>query len=102
MASTPDEVVCVEIDEDLLDMVPGYLQNQRDSLPGLRAALAREDREALRSAGHRLKGSALMYGFQGLGELGARLEQGALGELEAVLEGIEHYLGTVQVQGRPF
>jgi hypothetical protein len=43
-----------------------------------------------------------MYGFQGLGELGARLEQGALGELEAVLEGIEHYLGTVQVQGRPF
>ena len=96
-----EQIPCVEIDEDLLDLVPGYLQNQRDSLPLLRQALASGDLAVLRSAGHRLKGSASMYGFQRLGELGAALELGEPGELAGVLRQVEHYLEVVQVRGRP-
>lgn len=92
---------CVEVDEDLLDLVPGYLQNQRNSQPELRAAVARGDLDALHRAGHRLNGSALMYGFGELGELGEAMEHGRLEEMEALLGRIDQYLDTVRYTGRP-
>ncbi len=98
---SPEQVPCVEVDEDLLDLVPTYLQNQRDNLPALRAALAQGDLATLRSGGHRLKGSALMYGFRELGELGATLEVGTAEELALALQQMECYLATVQFRGRP-
>ncbi len=101
MTPSLDTNLIVEVDEDLLDLVPAYLQNQRDSLPELRAAVARGDMATLRRAGHRLKGSALMYGFGELGELGAALEQGPLEEMEVLLARMEQYLATVRYTGRP-
>ncbi len=91
----------VEVDEDLLDLVPAYLQRQRESLVDFRAALVAGDLAALRSKGHRLKGSASMYGFRELGELGAALEVGAVDDLERTLDQMERYLATVQFRGRP-
>ena len=72
----PGEIL-VEVDGDLEDLVPGYLENRRAELPVMMAALAGGDWETLRRLAHDLKGTGGGYGFDALTELGRALEQAA-------------------------
>ena len=82
-------------------LVSGYLENCRHSLPLLKAALDRKDYEYMRVFGHRMKGSGGGYGFAGLSETGAQLEQAAQsrndGELLNHAAALEQYLARVEL-----
>lgn len=91
----------VSIDPELESLVPVFLEHRRAEIPGLRANVAAGDLEALRFAGHSLKGVGAGYGFDRLSELGLRLEECArsgdlAGSGEAV-EAIVDYVERVQV-----
>jgi HPt (histidine-containing phosphotransfer) domain-containing protein len=68
----------VKIDEDLRDLVPGYLQNRRDELKTIAGLLEKGDFAGLKAIGHKLRGSGGGYGLDFLTELGARLEASAI------------------------
>lgn len=91
----------VSVDKDLEEIVPGYLDSRRRELPGLLAAHASGDLEALRRTGHKLAGSGGGYGFDRLSELGKQLEMQALAgdapACEATLAALKDYIENLEV-----
>ncbi|MCP5066980.1 MAG: response regulator [bacterium] len=85
-----------EIDEDLRDLIPGYLENRRSDLGKLSAALERNDFETLRVLGHNMKGTGRGYGFEQISAIGARLEDSAkrlgVADARAQVRALEEFL----------
>lgn len=93
--------IVVKIDEDLFDLVPGYLQNRHQDIERMRESLAQGDFETIRITGHSMKGSGGGYGFDEITEIGSLLEKTAkenngvvIGELIARLA---DYLTNIEV-----
>jgi len=59
------------------DLIPGFLQNRRHDVIAMLDALDRGDFEIVESLGHGMKGAGGSYGFQGITDVGAALEQTA-------------------------
>ena len=82
-------------------LVTAYRDRCRKSLIDLRAALDRADFEYLRIFGHRLKGTGGAYGFAGLAEIGACIENRATARDTVAIAGqataLEEYLDHVVV-----
>ena len=68
------EIIPIQIDKDLEDLIPGFLQNRHKDVTLITNALKESDFELLRSVGHKMKGNSGGYGFDKLSEIGARLE----------------------------
>lgn len=92
----------VVVDQDLKELIPGFLARRHDDVRKLRAALDARDVDAVRVTGHSMKGTGGGYGFDGLSEIGAAIEIAAKGgDLEAARGGLERlvdYLERVQVR----
>ncbi|MBF0428718.1 MAG: Hpt domain-containing protein [Magnetococcales bacterium] len=82
--------ITVHIDEDLAEIVPGYLFNRRKDVDQqLPQALASGDFQTLRILGHRMKGSGAGYGFEGVSEIGRAIEEAAkLENRDGITQGI--------------
>ena len=85
----------------LTDQIPAYLENCRQNVILMQAALDRADFETVAILGHNLRGSGGSFGFQDITELGAGLEQTCedtdlagtrrlLGALSRYLDNLEH------------
>ncbi len=61
--------------EQLRPLLPLFFSTASDTLAAARQALSAHDLEAVRAQGHKLKGSALSYGFLDLGQAARTLEQ---------------------------
>ncbi len=96
------QAIVVVIDRDLEDLIPGFLERRREDLDKLRNAAADRDIQTLRVTGHSMKGTGGGYGFDGLSEIGARIEAAAkAGDLDAMpehLRALEDYLQRVEVR----
>jgi HPt (histidine-containing phosphotransfer) domain-containing protein len=69
--------VADRIAREILERRPRFLQHRRKDLGAMQEALARQDYEAIRTMGHRIKGVAGSYGFPDIGAVGQRLEESA-------------------------
>lgn len=69
--------ITIRIDADLSDLIPGYIENRRNDIGAMRAALEQGDFETIRVLGHGMKGSGGGYGFEAITEMGRSLEQAA-------------------------
>lgn len=91
----------IEIDQDLKDLIPGYIQNRHKELEELNSLLADGDFEAIRSIGHKLKGNAGGYGLDELSLIGADIEKFAeltqKSELAQAFQKIETYLEEIEI-----
>ncbi len=94
--------IYIEVDPDIMDLVPGYLQSCRKTMTTVHNMMHNKDLEALRITGHNFKGTASPYGFTALGELGAKMEKAAvygdLHDLEAIIAEINGYLERVVIR----
>jgi CheY-like chemotaxis protein/HPt (histidine-containing phosphotransfer) domain-containing protein len=72
------ERIVVEIDPDIKELIPDFLEHKRDDLSSLTDALERVDFEMLRSIGHKIKGEGAGFGFQAITEIGDALENAGL------------------------
>ena len=100
----PEEFDAI-VPSDLADLLPVFLANRQRELEELRAALEREDFEALRHLGHRMKGLGEPYGFPRISALGSRIEQSAREarstSLASLVEQYADYLSNVQITYGP-
>lgn len=93
--------IVVRIDPELVDLIPGFLENRWKDVAAIKAALARGDLEYVLGIGHRMKGCGGGYGFPVLSDVGAAIENAAQrlnheGVLQAVSK-LEDYLTRLEI-----
>jgi len=66
--------IIIEIDEDLEDIVPGYLDSRHKDIESLKKLLEEKDFIEIQSIGHKMKGSGGGYGFDYISECGKSIE----------------------------
>jgi len=96
-----DGKILVRVDPDLLDLIPGFLDNRRKDISAIQEALARGDFETVRILGHSMKGAGGGYGFDAITDIGAALEQAAKNadrdEIRKQIDELSTYLDRVEV-----
>jgi len=100
-----DEKIVVVVDEDLRELIPGYLENRRNDIVEIAAALERGDFETIRSLGHKMKGSGGGYGFDRITEIGETFEDAAkrsqTQKIRDQIHRLQAYLDNVEVTFQP-
>jgi HPt (histidine-containing phosphotransfer) domain-containing protein len=95
------ERIRVEIDHDLEDLIPGYLNNVHANLQKIAEAADRGDLDECRKIGHNLKGSGGGYGFAEITRYGKLIEEGGKSgdpaSIRAAVKDLEAYLARVDV-----
>lgn len=93
--------ILVQVDPDLLDIVPGFLENRRRDVKTIEASLTRGDFETIRVLGHRMKGDGGGYGFDRISAIGNLLELAAarkdVSAIHACTADLDSFLGRVEV-----
>ena len=96
-----EDASIVEIDADLENLIPAFLEAKRQELAALRQHLANGDIEAVRRVSHKLKGAFSLYGFGFLSDACADMERsasaGEQGAVEAKLDAVEKYWPTMEI-----
>lgn len=96
-----DEKIIVKVDEEIEDLIPGFLENRASDVKTLLQALQEKDYETIRSLGHKMKGSGGGYGFDALTDLGHELEEASKEknpeEIQRLIRKLSHFLEHVEV-----
>lgn len=91
----------VTIDADLEDLIPGYMKNRHKDIHEMRQHLDTGNFDAIRRIGHSMKGSGGGYGFNGITEIGAQIEDAALeNDIQAItvaIKALSDYIEQVEV-----
>lgn len=91
------EKIVVQVDADLEDLIPGYLENRRQDADAILRALENQDFETIRILGHTMKGTGGGYGFDVITEMGRALEEAAKsGDAPAIRQGVAALLDYLQ------
>ena len=91
----------IEIEEDLRDLVPNFLEHKRADLGTIRTAINQKDYATISQIGHKMKGEGGSFGFDGVTALGSVLEQAALNKdlvsANHTLDELAQYLDSIEV-----
>lgn len=91
------EKIVVQVDADLEDLIPGYLQNRRKDAEAILQALESQDFETIRVLGHTMKGTGGGYGFDAITEMGRVLEEAAKSQnTQAIQQEVAALLGYLE------
>ncbi len=100
----PDRVI-VELDEDLSDLIPGFLTRKRADVITILDASARRDYAEISRIAHRVKGEGGSYGFQTMTEIGRSLERAAAmrddGAVAALARQLLNYMDGLEIVFQP-
>jgi len=76
-AEPSQDKILVRANPKLTDLIPGFLQNRRHDVTAMLDALKRGNFAIVENLGHGMKGAGGSWGFQGITDIGAALEQAA-------------------------
>ena len=100
----PDRVI-VEVDEDLSELIPGFMAHKRADIDTIFDAVTRRDYAAIGRIAHRVKGDGGSYGFDAMTEIGRSLERAAAtrddGAVATLARQLLSYLDHVEVVFQP-
>jgi HPt (histidine-containing phosphotransfer) domain-containing protein len=92
----------IAVDAQIAALVPRFLANRAADVGKIRAALADGDFEAIRVAGHGMKGAGGGYGFPEISRMGAAMEEGARRRdatlIGALATSLEAYLARIEIK----
>jgi HPt (histidine-containing phosphotransfer) domain-containing protein len=95
------EIMRIEVDADLTDLIPLFLQSREEDLQGLQNGLDAKNFDALRMIGHSMRGSGSSYGFDAVSEIGEKIETAALAQDDANIEtqrlALQLYLTQIEI-----
>ncbi len=95
----------VEVDEDLSDLIPGFLTRKRADIAAIFDALARRDFAEVSHVAHRIKGEGGSYGFDAMTEIGRSLEHAAAmrddGAVTTLARQLLSYMDHLEIVFRP-
>lgn len=102
---TRSDKIIVHVDEDLEDLIPGFLNNRRKDIEAMRSALKEGDFEKIRSLGHSMKGAGGGYGFDLITDIGRDLEisarEGDVEKINQKVDTLARFLESVEVVYEP-
>lgn len=78
----------IEIDADLQDLIPQFLENRKKDIASLETLVAQKDLVAIAALAHKIKGAAAGYGFNDLSSMAAEMEKAAKANDASPLPGI--------------
>jgi HPt (histidine-containing phosphotransfer) domain-containing protein len=94
------EKIIVNIDPDLEDLIPGFLNNRAKDVESINGLLDEGDFAAIRILGHSMKGAGGGYGFDLITEIGDKIESAAMAADATVIREanaqLEDYLARVE------
>jgi PAS domain S-box-containing protein len=94
----------VGIDPDIQDLVPGYIETQKENVARILELAAAGDFSPVRRIGHNMKGTGKGYGFEVVSSLGESIELAAARssaeEVERLARELTRYLASVQWEPR--
>ena len=100
----PDRVI-VEVDEDLSDLIPGFMTHKRADIDTIFEAVTRRDYAEIARIAHRVKGEGGSYGFDTMTEIGRSLEHAAAtrddGAVTTLARQLLSYLDHVEIVFQP-
>ncbi len=89
------------VDQDLEDLIPGFLANRRHDIQKIMEALTAQDFEKIRILGHSMKGTGGGYGFNGISDIGFAIEDAAvnsnISKVETEIQHLSSYLDQVHI-----
>ena len=95
------EKIIVHVENDLADLIPGYLANREKDITAIQNALANKDWESVRILGHSMKGSGGGYGFETITDIGMLMEmaakEGCDKDIGLQVKRLEEYLRQIEV-----
>lgn len=91
----------VEIDADLRDLAPAFIDRKRVDAERLRCAVEEANFAEIAAIAHKIKGEGGSYGFDELTRIGAALETAALSggakEARREISRLAEYLNSVEI-----
>src|ERR1700733_5754802 len=97
--------VTVEVDPDLIDLIPDFLTRKRADLQTMRISLESGDLATIAAVGHKIKGEGGSFGFDTMSEIGAELEaSGKKGDRDSarqLVSDLSEYLEKIEVVEGP-
>jgi signal transduction histidine kinase/CheY-like chemotaxis protein len=100
-AVSRDDRIQISVGDWVKPVVGRYLDQRRDDVAKLLAALDRGDYATAQMLGHQMAGTGAAYGFGPISEIGIAIEQAALArnmaQIRACTEDLDRYLSVVQV-----
>ncbi len=100
----PDRVI-VEVDEELSDLIPGFLTHKRADVVTIVDAITRRDYAEIGRIAHRIKGEGTSYGFETMTEMGRSLEQAAAihddGAVATLARQLLNYMDRLEIVYQP-
>jgi len=100
-AAAPPEKVVVPADARLRAVIPAYLDNRREDVRAMLAALETLDYKTIGELGHKMSGTGGSYGFPQITEIGAAIQQAAkeqnTREIRSCVAELSRYLHHVEV-----
>jgi HPt (histidine-containing phosphotransfer) domain-containing protein len=97
--------VTVEVDPDLMGLIPDFLTRKRADLQTLKSAVDDGDLATIATMGHRIKGEGGSFGFYAMTEIGAALEAtGKKGDRESarqLVTDLSDYLEKIDIVEGP-
>ena len=97
-----DEKIIIQVDPDLEELIPGFLENRNTDIAKLRASLDDKDYANIQSIGHSTKGVGGGYGFDLMSELGAEIESAAkendADKIGEKINQLDDYLQRIEIE----
>lgn len=92
----------IEVEEDIRDIIPNFIQNKRKDFAELKEALKKNDFKIIQHIGHVWRGSGSMFKFNFLTEKGAALEtaakNGRTEEIRKLISETENYFNNLEIK----
>jgi HPt (histidine-containing phosphotransfer) domain-containing protein len=93
--------IIVQVDQDIADLIPGFLENRHKDIKSMGEALTQGDFDTIRFLGHSMKGAGGSYGFDAITDIGKSLEQAAMAKdvtwIKKSIQELSAYLNCVEV-----
>ena len=93
--------IIIQVDSDLEDLIPGFLENRQRDITTIFDALGRNDYDFIAKAGHTMKGVGGGYGFDAITDIGASIEQAAKqkdpAKIKQCLNELANYLQRIEI-----
>jgi HPt (histidine-containing phosphotransfer) domain-containing protein len=98
---TGNDKIKVNVPSYAVQLIPNFLKNRKNDIKEVEDSLKRKDFETIERLGHSMKGSGSIYGFDGISELGKKIESSAKNrkseEIKNSLSELKHYLNKIEI-----
>lgn len=93
--------VVAYVDEDLEDLIPGFLEHRKQDVVTINKQLNSGDLNEIQRLGHSMKGSGGGYGFDEISKIGKAIEEAAengnTAEIAKMTSYLSQYLTDVKI-----